>query len=128
MMAKIMVELDRDAINNLGAMFGRYNDKEIIENAGKDISQFLRRGSIPFATKAGTLNLWFWRSGEGKECGITLTPPGRETEIDIVELETEYKGDNNINVFTYDNVYLEEWQRKFVIKQEDVEEASREKV
>lgn len=128
MMAKIMVELDRDAINNLGAMFGRYNDKEIIENAGKDISQFLKRGSIPFAMKAGTLNLWFWRSGEDKECGITLTPPGKEIEINIVKLESEYEDDDDINVYTYDNVYFEEWQRKFVIKQEDVEEALREKI
>lgn len=126
-MHEVTVELDRDAINNLGAMFGRYNDKEIIENAGKDISQFLRRGSIPFATKAGTLNLWFWRNGESKQCGITLMPPGKETEINIVELETEYKGNNDINVFTYDNICFEDWQRKFVIKQEGIEEISKER-
>ena len=57
-----------------------------------------------------------------------MTPPEKEIEINIVKLESEYEDDDDINVYTYDNVYFEEWQRKFVIKQEDVEEALKEKV
>lgn len=57
-----------------------------------------------------------------------FTPKNKMVLIDIAFVETDYENDKNLNLYVYDNVYTEDWQEKFVIRQEDVEEALRKKV
>lgn len=52
-----------------------------------------------------------------------FTPKGRTEAIDIAFVETDYEDDKNLNLYVYDDVYTEDWQRKFVIKKDDIEKA-----
>ena len=51
--------------------------------------------------------------------GLKL-PDKDHTEIDLVVVENT-KEDGNINMYVYDNVFDEDWQRKITVKKEDVE-------
>lgn len=127
-MNEITIKLDQNAISNLKDMFGYKDEEEVLKNASKDINDMLSCGIFPLKTTSGDLKVWIQNTGEYKQCGIMFTPKNKMVLIDIAFVETDYENDKNLNLYVYDNVYTEDWQEKFVIRQEDVEEALRKKV
>ena len=122
-MNKITIKLDQDAIANLRDMFGYKDEKEVLKNASKDINNMLRYGIFPMKTTSGDLKVWVQDSGESKQCGIMFTPNDETETIDIAFVETNYEDDKDLNLYIYDDVYTEQWQRKYVLKQEDIKTA-----
>ena len=125
-MNEITIKLDQNAISNLKDMFGYKDEKEVLKNASKDIYNMLSFGIFPLKTTTGDLKVWLQNVGEYKQCGIMFTPKDETETIDIAFVETDYEGDKNLNLYVYNDVYTEDWQKKFVIKQEDIVEAFKE--
>lgn len=125
-MNEIMIKLDQNATSNLKDMFGYKDKKEVLKNASKDINNMLSYGIFPLKTTSGDLKVWIQNVGEYKQCGIMFTPKNETAAIDIAFVETDYENDKNLNLYVYDDVYTEDWQKKFVIKQEDIADAFKE--
>ena len=125
-MNEITIKLDQNAISNLKDMFGYKDEKEVMKNASRDINNMLSYGIFPLKTITGDLKVWIQNVGEYKQCGIMFTPKNETAAIDIAFVETDYENDKNLNLYVYDDVYTEDWQKKFVIKQEDIADAFKE--
>lgn len=120
---KVTIDLTPDMIHNLVMMFGRKED-EVVPRAKQDIESILKNCTLPLPCENGTLEAWVMNTGVSKQSGL-IYKDKNGNPIDLALVETEYKEDDDdrINIYTYDDPYSEDWQRKIEIGLKDIEQA-----
>ena len=120
---KVTIDLTPDMIHNLAMMFGRKED-EVIPRAKQDIESILNNCVLPMSCESGTIEAWVMNTGVSKQSGVVYRDKDKNP-IDLTLVETEYEANKQdcINLYTYDDPYSEDWQRKIEIDLKDIEEA-----
>ena len=121
---KVTIDLTPDMVHNLATMFGRKED-EVIPRAKQDIESILKNCILPLQCKNGILEAWVMNTGISKQSGLSYKDKDG-TPIDLALIETEYEEVDEqdcINLYTYDDPYSEDWQRRIEISLKDIEEA-----
>lgn len=120
---KVTIDLTSDMIHNLAMMFGRKED-EVVPRAKNDIESILKNCALPLPCENGTLEAWVMDTGVSKQSGLIYKDKnGNPIDLALVETEYEEDDDNSINIYTYDDPYSEDWQRKIKIGLKDIEQA-----
>lgn len=120
---RVTIDLTPDMIYNLAMMFGRKED-EVIPRAKQDIESILKNCALPLPCENGTLEAWVMNTGVSKQSGLIYKDKnGNPIDLTLVETEYEEDDDNRINIYTYDDPYSEDWQRKIEIGLKDIEQA-----
>ena len=120
---KVTIDLTPDMIHNLATMFGRKED-DVIPRAKQDIESILKNCALPLSCENGTLEAWVMNIGVSKQSGLIYKDKnGNPIDLALVETEYEEDDDNRINIYTYDDPYSEDWQRKIEIGLKDIEQA-----
>lgn len=120
---KVTIDLTPDMIHNLAMMFGRKED-EVIPRAKQDIESILKNCALPLQCKNGILEAWIMNTGISKQSGLSYKDKdGNPIDLALVEIEYEEDDDDRINIYTYDDPYSEDWQRKIEIGLKDIEQA-----
>lgn len=73
-------------------------------------------------TEIGTLSAYPSKDPDNPGICLMFIPKGVDYEIDIVYTEVP-KGENVINLYSYEDPYIEDWTRKSKISYEDVKTA-----
>ena len=120
---RVTIDLTPNMIYNLAMMFGRKED-EVIPRAKQDIESILKNCALPLPCENGTLESWVMNTGVSKQSGLIYKDKnGSPIDLALVETEYEEDDDNRINIYTYDDPYSEDWQRKIEIGLKDIEQA-----
>jgi len=120
---RVTIDLTPDMIYNLAMMFRRKED-EVVPRAKQDIESILKNCALPLSCENGTLEAWVMNTGVSKQSGLIYKDKnGNPIDLTLVETEYEEDDDNRINIYTYDDPYSEDWQRKIEIGLKDIEQA-----
>jgi hypothetical protein len=119
---RVTIDLTPDMIYNLAMMFRRKED-EVVPRAKQDIESILKNCALPLPCENGTLEAWVMNTGVSKQSGLIYKDKnGNPIDLTLVETEYEEDDDNRINIYTYDDPYSEDWQRKIEIDLKDIEQ------
>lgn len=120
---RVTIDLTPDMIYNLAMMFRRKED-EVVPRAKQDIESILKNCALPLPCENGTLEAWVMNTGVSKQSGLIYKDKnGNPIDLTLVKTEYEEDDDNRINIYTYDDPYSEDWQRKIEIGLKDIEQA-----
>lgn len=120
---RVTIDLTPEMICNLAMMFGRKED-EVIPRAKQDIESILKNCALHLPCENGILEAWVMDTGVGKQSGLIYKDKnGSPIDLTLVETEYEEDDDDSINIYTYDDPYSEDWQRKIEIGLKDIEQA-----